>query len=726
MIDKLSDFRKISGTSLSKKTHSLFNFDWEALTKVVKPLSKTLIYRELALSYGEVDASIDSVDLLILSEPEADVLTEKEMKDFYEQYQRMVDEARSKEVPIIHLVTNPKWFFYFEEMVNEEEIQVYMNEAQYDAMPGNIKLSHTMIIKPFLMPNDFIHYSNEVNKNILVDLTKAPYGGSNYTLKLEKLIKEVMKFDHVYILIKQGDFIPEIEAENITILTEEHRETLIKECTYVFVYTNTPYKATTSDNILYYAANSKVIYTNYNYELNNILPSVILNISQKDYHISIHDRKTAFDIINENRNTVMYHYTLLNVLDEMADSILGERMIKKSRISTALEIFEENPFFTVDALQYDYKVIINDYKYDLEKTMLFPILFMGTEGVSFKDSRAFREESGIEVNIEAYTMEMASGSNEDKVLSIIVPIHNNGKYLKYKCFNSMLSLSCFNQLEIIFVDDGSTDPLTIRMIQDLLKDYPDIVYKHFDEGSGSASRPRNAGVGLASAPLITFLDPDNEAIEDGYTVLLEEMQSDEDIDMVVGNIVREDNLKRNEINYYRKVKKVAASSLVDDTRSTLVKTQLTVQSIQALIVKKKIIDEFNLKMVEGAAGQDTLFFQQLFLRCDKVKVVDHMIHSYYAYVEGSITNTVTHKFFEKFYKVEKERVQFLREQNLIREYMEIKFNFYIRNWYFFKYHQITNKDEKARALTFIQKILGLYSEYEDYFETEVKEWVNIQ
>src|SRR5699024_8330381 len=97
----------------------------------------------------------------------------------------------------------------------------------------------------------------------------------------------------------------------------------------------------------------------------------------------------------------------------------------------------------------------------------------------------------------------------------------------------------------------------------------------------------------------------------------------------------------------------------------LIKTNLTVQSIQGLIVKKSVILDNNIIMVEGAAGQDTLYFQELLLNCRKVKVVDHMIHSYYAFVEGSVTNTVSHRFFEKFYKVEQERIKFLIKEDLI-------------------------------------------------------------
>src|SRR5699024_10573227 len=195
-----------------------------------------------------------------------------------------------------------------------------------------------------------------------------------------------------------------------------------------------------------------------------------------------------------------------------------------------------------------------------------------------------------------------------------------------------------------------------------------------------------------------------------HSVLLTEMLKDDSLDMVVGDIVREDNNKRNAIRYSKKVQRAINTDVIEDTKETLVKTNLTVQSIQGLIVKKNVITDNNIIMVEGAAGQDTLYFQELLLNCSKVKVVDHMIHSYYAYVEGSVTNTVSHKFFEKFYKVEQERIKFLIKEDLIEHYMKIKFNFYFKNWYMTKYEQVLEID-KMEAISYLRDIVKLYNQY---------------
>src|SRR5699024_6379042 len=89
-------------------------------------------------------------------------------------------------------------------------------------------------------------------------------------------------------------------------------------------------------------------------------------------------------------------------------------------------------------------------------------------------------------------------SNTTKEFSVIVPIHNNGTYLEEKCFASLKRSSSFDKMEIIFVNDGSTDDTTIKIINRLRRRYPDIVYKENDSGSGSASKPRNQGARIAT------------------------------------------------------------------------------------------------------------------------------------------------------------------------------------------------------------------------------------
>ncbi|MGO1760297.1 MAG: glycosyltransferase, partial [Mammaliicoccus vitulinus] len=163
---------------------------------------------------------------------------------------------------------------------------------------------------------------------------------------------------------------------------------------------------------------------------------------------------------------------------------------------------------------------------------------------------------------EIYQDNLYGQNHQKKKLSVIIPIHNNGTYLEDKCMRSLRRSSIFDEMEIIFVNDGSTDSETISIINRLRRRFPDIVYYAYDQGSGSASRPRNKGAELATTEYMTYLDPDNEATGDGYATLLEEIEMNKDVDMVVGNIIKEDNKRRALFNYAGTVMKYNDGNLL--------------------------------------------------------------------------------------------------------------------------------------------------------------------
>lgn len=310
----------------------------------------------------------------------------------------------------------------------------------------------------------------------------------------------------------------------------------------------------------------------------------------------------------------------------------------------------------------------------------------------------------------------------EKELSVIVPIHNNGTYLEEKCFASLKRSSSFDKMEIIFVNDGSTDNTTIKIINRLRRKHPDIVFFEFENGSGSASRPRNKGVHLATTSFITYLDPDNEASGDGYHRMLEMMKK-QDVDMVVGNIIKEDNQKRTAGKYSGTIKKYNSNKLyISDPREYLIRAAMRVQSIQALIVKKSVILDNDIIMVEGAAGQDTMFFQELVLNCEKIQGVDKFIHVYYAAVAGSVTNTISKSFFDKYYKLEIERIPYLEKYNLMDVYLKERYSFYIRKWYMPRLERVA-PDQRKEAVKRFLDIIKLYEKYEPELELEVQEYL---
>ena len=89
-------------------------------------------------------------------------------------------------------------------------------------------------------------------------------------------------------------------------------------------------------------------------------------------------------------------------------------------------------------------------------------------------------------------------------VSIIVPIYNKEKYLE-KCLDSILGQT-YRDLEIILVDDGSTDN-SLAICQRYAE--KDLRIKIYHKPNGGVSSARNLGLEKSTGTLISFADPDD-------------------------------------------------------------------------------------------------------------------------------------------------------------------------------------------------------------------------
>ena len=110
-------------------------------------------------------------------------------------------------------------------------------------------------------------------------------------------------------------------------------------------------------------------------------------------------------------------------------------------------------------------------------------------------------------------------------VSIIVPIYNKEKYLE-KCLDSILGQT-YRDLEIILVDDGSTDN-SLAICQRYAEKDPRI--KIYHKPNGGVSSARNLGLEKSTGKYISFVDPD-DFIHSEFIERLEMMlvQSDAEI-----------------------------------------------------------------------------------------------------------------------------------------------------------------------------------------------------
>ena len=94
---------------------------------------------------------------------------------------------------------------------------------------------------------------------------------------------------------------------------------------------------------------------------------------------------------------------------------------------------------------------------------------------------------------------------ENKIkVSVMLPVYNVGKYLK-ECLDSVVNQT-LKDIEIICINDGSTDDSLEILNEYAAKDERFIVYSQENQGQGVA---RNKGVQLAKGEYMQFIDPDD-------------------------------------------------------------------------------------------------------------------------------------------------------------------------------------------------------------------------
>lgn len=130
---------------------------------------------------------------------------------------------------------------------------------------------------------------------------------------------------------------------------------------------------------------------------------------------------------------------------------------------------------------------------------------------------------------------------EDKVkLSVIIPIYNTELYLR-QCLDSVIQQT-FTNIEIICVDDGSTDN-SIEIVEEYKnKDSRILLLKQENKGAGAA---RNLGLKYAKGKYVHFLDSDDWLDITAYEKTINILEKT-DGDICVFLYTRYDNKKKTE------------------------------------------------------------------------------------------------------------------------------------------------------------------------------------
>jgi len=104
---------------------------------------------------------------------------------------------------------------------------------------------------------------------------------------------------------------------------------------------------------------------------------------------------------------------------------------------------------------------------------------------------------------QSFNMDIPLDSSNPPTVSVVIPLYNKSKYIE-RAISSILAQT-FPPLEIIVVDDGSTDDGPEKVLK--FKDPKIALIQQENKGPGAA---RNAGLARARGKYVAFLDADDE------------------------------------------------------------------------------------------------------------------------------------------------------------------------------------------------------------------------
>lgn len=225
-------------------------------------------------------------------------------------------------------------------------------------------------------------------------------------------------------------------------------------------------------------------------------------------------------------------------------------------------------------------------------------------------------------------------------LSIVIPVYNVEKYIK-ECFLSVFdSFQDEYPVEIIFVNDGSTDSSKeilineIEKLNSVVKNKVTLVTQ-LNKGLSGA---RNAGISIARGTYIYFLDSDDFLHKDFFKNLLPLLGND--FDIIEFNSIKF-HYKNNEIveNYHKNILNKGLN-LVDNEQSRLQLFSWQDWAVWYRVFNRNLITESFFP--EGYLYEDVMTVPFVYNRVKKVYSLDKYL-IFYRMNPNSIMNTKNKK-----------------------------------------------------------------------------------
>ncbi len=271
---------------------------------------------------------------------------------------------------------------------------------------------------------------------------------------------------------------------------------------------------------------------------------------------------------------------------------------------------------------------------------------------------------------------LKSDKKRNVYISIIIPCYNVENYID-RCLNSVVNQTIgLEHLQIILINDASTDK-TFEKMKEWKEKFPEeIVLISYDKNLRQGGA-RNLGIQCADGEYIGFVDSDDWIEDDMYEILFEKTKSFK-YDVIRGKFMRESFVGQKK--FYKRDKKEICYEFEQKNGFYIYNTpdvgfRGEIGSIMTAIYLKSLIIENDVWFPENLAYEDNYWSSILNLYVKNLCIVDRIVYHYFINNNSTVTEKNAKHHLDRL-KIEVLKVEEFKKRGAFETlYTELEWEF---------------------------------------------------
>lgn len=347
-------------------------------------------------------------------------------------------------------------------------------------------------------------------------------------------------------------------------------------------------------------------------------------LNEKFFSRMIKANKEIYHLFNEYDAERYYQYYYIDTMIYLTRKLILSNELKDTKKADIIEEMDELiNYWNIAKLPLNIK---ND-KYNILTLFKKDNNVMTVEKIQKLEGKMKNEDvNNIRANERKVVDEIENIIENEGMykISVIIPSYNVEKYIT-ECLESIVNQTIgFENIQLIIVDDFSTDK-TFEIAKRYEEKYSNCIVKRLGIRSGSAGKPRNEGIKLAKGKYLMFADSDDMFELNAFEKMYNEIET-RNADFIIANWqwVEEDGEKWNKPAFDLERFENFKLSIYDYDKSFWVMNS----SMSNKIFRREFINDKNIKCLEYIPGEDTYFSMWAFLEAKNVYYIKDIIYYY--------------------------------------------------------------------------------------------------